>query len=69
MTFATGQLRSCPGRSATPLGVALQTRDPACFVKQETGVPHQRCTAFALHRVRDTLHLNGLLKNFDPFIP
>src|SRR5262249_36179859 len=36
---------------------ALQTRDPG-FLPRRTGVPHLRCTAFALHRARDTRSRN-----------
>ena len=43
----------CPGRGAA-WNDALQTRDPGFFPKAVTGVPHLRCTASALHRVRDT---------------
>ncbi len=33
---------------------APQTRDPVDYIAKTTGVPHLRCTAWAVHRVRDT---------------
>ncbi len=45
---------SRPGRSAAR-SVALQTRGPSKHRTRK--VPDQRCTANALHRIRDTPHI------------
>jgi len=44
----------------------VQTRDPGCLLCQ-TGVPHLRCTAYALHRARDKRY--GIFTGYTGFSP